>query len=332
MKKRLLLLLAVIGLFGVTAIVVSSLDSQGSVYQGRPVKAWLFQLLTSDPKAHAEAEAALEALGTNAVPELTRLALAQDPGWQRLIWIHMNELPRPVRARVLRWAGSTNACVFRPLAAQALGKLGPAAAPAVPALIQMLRQGGSAYEQQAAAQSLAQIGAPALAGLVDIVAHEKGTPGNAAALALLSRYHWPRLGGPTGQSLPGDPAALARQQAIDTLGASGRVDDLVIKVLARAAVDPAPGVRLAALQALARANRNPQAALPQLDTCSRDSSPVIREWAARALGKIGPPTQRAIPALTELAQDQEESVRAAAKAALESIAQGGTTNPPAPPK
>ena len=331
MKKRLLALLAVIGFCAMVGILVSRSNSRVLVYQGKTVQAWLLQLCASDPKARAEAEAAFQAMGTNAVPELTRLVRAKDAGWRKLIWVHTAKLPRRMRARVLTRVGPTNACVFHPLAAQALGKLGPAAAPAVPWLIRMLGH-GSPNEQQVAAQSLANIGAPALAAMIDVVVHEEGAAGNAAASALLRHYRWPGSGQPAGENLPGDPTASARQQAIERLGASGRADEVIIKVLARAALDPAPGVRLAALKALVQANRNLQPALPQLVACSHDESPAIREWSARTLAKIGPPAKPAIRALTRLAQDKEESVRAAAKEALDSISRGGTTNLPAPPK
>jgi HEAT repeat protein len=316
--------LAAIGFCLLVGILIYRSNSRNLVYQGKPVKTWLYQLLTSDPKGHAEAEAALDALGTNAVPELSRLVRAKDAGWRTLIWVHAGQLPPKARARILGRIGSTNACVIRVLAAQALEKLGSAAAPAVPALAQMLRQGSS--------QTLAQIGVPALAALADITAHEKGGAGNAAALALLSRYPWPRPGRTTGGKAPGDPTASARQQAVETIGASDRADDWAVKVLARAATDPAPNVRLAALKALARADRNPQAALPQLMACSYDESPVIREWSARILGHIKPPADRTILPLTELAQDKEPSVRAVAREALETINAGRTTNKPTPPK
>jgi HEAT repeat protein len=322
----LLLGLTVIGFCLMVGILIFRSNSRNLVYEGKPVKVWLFQLQASDPKAHAGAEAALEALGTNAVPELIRLVRTKDAGWRTLIWVHAAQLPPKARARILRRIGSTNACLIRPLAAQALGKLGPAAAPAVPALAQMLKQGSSPYEQQVAAQSLAQIGSPALTALADIVAHGERAAGNAAAIALLWHYRWPRPVRPVGENLVDDPTAATRQRAIETVGASGRADELVIKLLARAAVDPAPGVRLAALKALARADRNPQAALPQLFSCSNDDSPVIREWSARILGKIGPPIERAIPALTDLAQDKEASVRAVAQEALEIINSNRTTN------
>jgi HEAT repeat protein len=313
-------------------ILILRSNSRNLVYQGKPVRAWLYQLLTSDSKVLAEAEAALDAMGTNAVPELSRLVRTKDPGWRTLIWVHANLLPAKARGRILGRIGSTNACVIRVLAARVLGNLGPAAAPAVPSLAQMLRQGSSPYEQQVAAQTLTQIGTPALAALADIIAHEKGGAGNAAALALLSQYPWPRQGQTAGGKVPGDPTASARQQAVETIGASDRADEWAVKVLARAATDPAPTVRLAALKALARADRNPQAALPQLTACSYDESPVIREWSARILGHIKPPAERAIPPLTELAQDKEASVRAVAQEALETINAGGTTNKLPPTK
>ena len=331
-RTWLFLCLATIGFCLMVGVLIFRSNSRNLVYEGKPVKVWLFQLLAADPKAQAEAQAALEALGTNAVPELIRLVRTKDAGWRTLIWAHAAQLPKRVRGRLLSRIGPTNACVIRPMAARALGRLGPAAAPAVPALTQMLRQGSSPYEEQEAAQTLAQIGAPALGALADVMAHEKGGAGNAAALALLSRYHWPGPSRTTGGNGPGDPTASARQQAVETIGASDRADEWVVKVLARAAIDPVPNVRLAALKALARADRNPQAALPQLIFCSNDDSPVIREWSARILGHIGPPTERAILPLTELVQDKEASVRAVAQAALETLRTRSATNNPPPPE
>ena len=143
--------------------------------------------------------------------------------------------------------------LVRCAAAYGLGEAGPVAAPAVPALIQMLKR-GSANEQQIAAQSLAKIGAPAVAPLIDVLTHEGGAVGEAAASALLRHYGRPGLGRPASVNLPTDETASARQQAIETLGSSGRADETVIKVLASATKDPSPNVRVAALKALAQVN------------------------------------------------------------------------------
>ena len=217
-------------------------------------------------------------------------------------------------------------------AAYGLGEAGPAAGPAVPALIQMLER-GSANEQQIAAQSLTKIGSAAVAPLIDVLVHQGGAVGEAATSALLRHYRFPAPGGPAGEDPPSDQTARARQQAIETLGASGKADETIIKVLAGVAVkDPAPGVRLVALKALVQMSRNVQPAMPALVACSRDKSPAIREWSARALAKIVPSATPALGALARLAQDEEESVRAAAQEALETIKAGGTTHQPTPPK
>ena len=332
-RTRLIVLLTVLGFCLVVGLVFSRARSQVRVYQGKTVKAWLLELnYAADPRDRAEAEAAFAALGTNALPELTRLAGAEDAWWRRSIWVHTGWLPRRMRAQVLTRVGPTNACVFRPLAAQALAKLGPDAAPAIPALVDMLKQGDSMYEQTTAAQSLAEIGAPALAALIDVAVQEEGTAGYAAASALLRHYHWPGPGRPAGENLWAGATVAARQQAVERLGASDRADEVVIKVLARAARDPAPGVRLAALKALAQANQNLHAALPQLIGCAYDESPVIREWSARVLGKISPPTGPVIDTLTWLTEDEDESVRRAAQSAWGAIQASVPTNAPAPPR
>lgn len=330
-KKRLLALLAVIGFCVTVGILVSRSNSRIPAYNGKTVKTLLLQLCASDPKARAEADTAFAALGTSAVPELTRLMRARDPGWRKLIWVYTAKLPRPMRARLLTRVGPTNACVFHPLAAQALGKLGPAAAPAVPALIQMLGH-GSPYEQDVVAQSLADIGVPALAPWFDAVVHDQGAGGNTAVIFLLRHYRWPGSGTPAGENVPGDPTASARRHFIERLGAISRADEVIVKLLARAARDPDPGVRLAPSRPSPRQTGICSPPLPQLVACSHDESPAIREWSARILGKISPAAKPVIPALTRLAQDKEKSVRLVAQKALETINADRGTNMPTPSK
>ena len=143
--------------------------------------------------------------------------------------------------------------LVRCAAAYGLGEAGMDAVSAVPALVQMLKR-GSANEQQIAAQSLAKIGAPAVAPLIDVLVHQGGNVAEAAASALLRHYRGP---GPSrlADETPWDAeTASARQQAIEMLGESGNADETVIKVLAGATKDPSPNVRVAALKVLAQVN------------------------------------------------------------------------------
>jgi len=216
--------------------------------------------------------------------------------------------------------------LVRCAAAHGLGEAGPAAAPAVPALLQLLKH-GNPNEQQGAAQSLARIGAPAVSPLLDLLLQDEGAIAQAAAGALLRYYSRTGPHPRAIENLPPDDTASARQQAMARLGTSSLPDELVVKLLAGAAADdPAPGVRVAALQALAQGNRSARLALPALVACVRDDSPAIRQWTARALGTITPPCKPAVGGLARLEQDQDESVRAAAKAALASLTPAGTTN------
>ena len=394
-RKRLLVLLAITGFCVMVASLILWSNSRSLTYQGKTVKAWLLQLSAADAKARAEAEAAFQAMGTKAVPELARLLRADDARWRKLTWAHMSWLPRRMRGPVLERVSTLNAYLMHPAAARALGRLGPGAAaaepdlvralqdkvngtyweagralgrigkpavpdlmqalldkdtlvrcaaanglgeagadaaPAVAALVQMMKR-GSENEQQTATRSLGQIGDPAVAPLIDILAQEQGATRDAAVKSLLQHYQFPTMGRPAREHQPGDEAAPDREQAMQMLGASDLPAEVVVKVLSGAAVkDPAAGVRVAALKALAHGNRNVRSALPALVACSRDESPAVREWAVRTLGKIGLSAKPVVPLLSRAAQDKEESVRAAAKEALEAIRTSGTNDTHAGPR
>jgi len=204
---------------------------------------------------HPAAARALARLGPSAAgaePDLVRALQDKVNGtyWEAGGALgHLGKLAVPDLMRALQ-DGDT---LVRSAAAYGLGEAGTDAALAVPALVQMLKR-GSATEQQIAAQSLAKIGAPAVAPLMDVLAHEGGTVAETAASALLRHYRGPGPGRLADETPQDAETAAARQQAIEMLGASGRADEMVIKVLAGATKDPSPNVRVAALKALAQVN------------------------------------------------------------------------------
>ena len=163
-KKRLLALLAVTGFCVLVGWLVLRLEARKPVYQGKSVKTWLLQLSTPDPKARDEAEAALQALGTNAVPELARLLRADDARWRTLLWSHTARIPRPVRGPVMQRVGPPKAYLIRPAAARALGTLGPAAAAAEPDLVRALQDkvNGTYWEAGGALGRIGMVSVPDL--------------------------------------------------------------------------------------------------------------------------------------------------------------------------
>ena len=204
---------------------------------------------------HPAAARALARLGPSAAaaePDLVRALQDKVNGtyWEAGGSLgHLGKLALPDLTHALQ-DGDT---LVRSAAAYGLGEAGTDAASAVPALIKMLRR-GTANEQQIAAQSLAKIGAPAVAPLIDVLAHEGGTVAEAAASALLRHYRGPGPGRLADETPRDAETAVARQQAIEMLGASGKSDETVIKVLAGATKDPSPNVRVAALKALTQVN------------------------------------------------------------------------------
>ncbi|HVC96148.1 MAG TPA: HEAT repeat domain-containing protein [Pirellulales bacterium] len=191
-------------------------------------------------------------------------------------------------------------CGHRGMAADALGRIGPAAANASAVLARLLADeefyivggdfygnGGTSFEPgERAALALGRIGVAAV-------------PALRAALK--------------------DDEPLARQhaaQALESMGPPARdaLDDLMT-----ALIDPNRRVRASAAKALGKMGDTGQTTVAALARALADRQLVVRTTAAAALGDLGPAARQAAPEISKLRDDPFESARTAARAALRGI-------------
>jgi HEAT repeat protein len=298
-------------------ILISRSNSRNLVYQGKTVTEWLLQLAApSAPKARAEAEAAFEALGTNAVPELARLLRADDARWRKLAWSHTGNLPRRVRGQILQRVNSPNAYQIHPVAARLLGKLGLGAAAAEPDLVWALQDkvNGTYWEAGAA---LGRIGKPAVPDLMHALqdgdtlvrgaaVNGLGEAGPAAAPAVPALIQMLTRGTANEQQIAAASLAKIGAPAVPPL----------IEVLVR--VKGAAGELAASV--LLRHYRFPTPGRPARENLPGDEAAAARQQAIELLGASGVAEAVVVKALTGAAvKDPAPGVRLAA---LKALAQG----------
>jgi HEAT repeat protein len=209
-------------------------------------------------------------------------------------------IPQEQLARVLRQAidaltiGVSDQNVAGRLAAiDALETFGPAAAPAVPALNQALRD-RNLFVRWSAARTLGLIGPvkpkETVAGLARLL-HDPDLDVRMAASVALSR-----LGPVSRDALPDLVWALKNSDA---------------------------EMRVDALHTMAAIGTSSQPALPVIAQALRDPDERVRIAAAEVLGKFGPLARNSEPALRAALLDPNPEVRRAAADALLSVLQAG---------
>ena len=207
----------------------------------------------------------------------------------------------------------------RQAAAEALGQLGPSAAPAVEQLGEALRD-ADADVRQAAARSLGQLGpsaAPAVEQLGKALSDTRVKVRQAAAEAL------GQLGpsaAPAVEQL--GEALIVRQAAARSLGQLGPS----VEQLGEALRDADVYVRQAAARSLGQLGPSAAPAVEQLGEALRDADEDVRQAAARSLGQLGPSAAPAVEQLGEALSDALWQVR---QAAAEALGQLGPSAAPA---
>lgn len=197
----------------------------------------------------------------------------------------------------------------RTMAASMLSQHGAAAVPAIPLLLEPLKD----------ARETARIYRSTVPITLGII----GPPARSAIPALVEVLK-------TEDPEPDHPEAnlwtMARANAAYALGTIGPADrPTAFAALLDAARDTRGRIRANALVSLStlgiRAGPETEAAVPALVQVLEDWKDLVesQQSAAELLGSIGPPARAAAPALTHALDSRSDGVRAAAKAALEKI-------------
>ncbi|MBN9522643.1 HEAT repeat domain-containing protein [bacterium] len=348
---------------------VTGQDKKNPVFQGREATELVEKLKDPSPAVRRDAAAALEAvcgqgrIGPEAaayvVPALVE-ALA-DPEVRRTAFTCLRLIGRPAGAAAPALVKELHGPkpVDRLSATSALGRIGPAAEPAVPRLVQMLNDPGedrgvrgeviaalgtlrtdspdavaalirivndsSPVFRPEAAEALGRIGPPAKRAVPDLI--RTLSDAELTRLRRQAAFALGEMGPDAGAAVPALRAALADPDpnlswnaavALGNIGpgASAAVPDLV----ARLDATPAPGqadLRRKLLTALGRIGPAAGTAVPRITTFLGSPDRALRLAAAEALGQIGPDARPAAPALSARAiDDQEPEVRRAAATAL----------------
>lgn len=151
-RRRRLVLLA-LGLFGVAVGVVCwrTLHQAEPVYQGRALRVWLRDY-------PAEANPAVKAIGTNAIPVLLRMLAEKDSAAFSVVAYHWDRFLQNLPDRLRRSWHLTLASEVNANALRGFEMLGTDAQQATPALIKLYRQKVSLMSQSASGYALIVIG------------------------------------------------------------------------------------------------------------------------------------------------------------------------------
>jgi HEAT repeat protein len=203
-------------------------------------------------------------------------------------------------------------CGARRHVAQYLGDMGPAARPAVPALLRTLQAEDPWLRFEAASalmhidpDAAAAVAVPVLGALLD---REKGAHVRWKAVAVLGQL------GPRAQPAVPDLALVLQDEALPmrrsaavALGNIGPGAGAAAPGLTALLRDDDRGLRVEAARALWRIDRGREAVAFVIRACDEKGEQRVR--AVDALGEMGPEAARAVPALRKALQDPDESAR-----------------------
>ncbi len=214
----------------------------------------------------------------------------------------------------------------RVLAAQAIGGLGAAGRPGVPALFDALDDAHEAV-RHAAARGLSE----QKLALDDLPALERALGSDDTYVRAFAAWRVGNFGAEAEPAVPALVTALQRPQTHPAVSAAlariGPGAAAAVPGLLEELSSPDASRRWRAARALGRIGPGAAGAVDGLAEALHDSHEGVRRHAARALGRIGPSARSAIDELQDATEDVDRGVRREATKALKALDGVGRESP-----
>lgn len=347
--RRFLFVLPVAGLLAGFAWLV--LRPHETVVQGKPLSRWLFDAYRGAAPGGdgsiANAEGAVRALGTNLLPVLVKMAGTRVTGFrmtigymareESLAFLHLppqhdkhetavwafkvlGPAARPAVPALIKLVSDRDAGV-RLTAVECLASLGPAASEAVPVLVGSLSATNRGRRddpglRSAAAYALGEIGPAAHAALARLASTTNDLNAQVALLKIKGESFQPLIERLEDASDPGK--WIRTVHLVANLGTNA--EPAIPFILAALRQPTNNAIRADAIAALGRIHRRPEvcvpAIIPYLDPTNRN----LCRPSILALRAFGAAAQPAVPALIHCLRDSDRWVRTEATNALRQIA------------
>ena len=340
-NRRFKILAAVVCIISV-GIVVLILQLEGPAYDSGQIKSLSLRAYQGE----AAAIGLMKAAGTNALPQLIQLLHARDSLLRKGVWSGLRQAPANTRQTAAKRFPPPNAEATREAAARALGLLGEAAKPAIPALSDALRDTEGRVRVEAAA-ALVRIGTDSLPTLISALDDKDARVRQSAVGALgeigannpdvltaLNRTlsdpdHWVRSSAAYSLACIGTTGVLvlinhvkhpvsepAKTAAASMLTNSHGPVRWAASKFCQLAKAPEPETRRLAVESLSYLSNQRNLAVIVATEALKDSSPDVRLAAVRTLETTGRREPELLTALVERLKDESPEVREAAAALM----------------